>query len=686
MFVSSLLRRLSLQTKKNTEVTENATSKRRHHASKNVLRVIAAAEIAGSIGVFVLTFPLLWASIQTFTSWLDLLLAVLFEFGIPAVTLVGGVLLWKLRPAGVRLSAIAQLPQILSVVSPTITYKMVMGVGFLLFANLQTGVVGAKAELGDIDTTLAFGQSVQTVVQINLVAVWVLYYLLRTIVLDVDGDSIQFASAADRESMSTLRRLRRFAIKSVVVLLAIVIVPAFGLWIYNRFDERPTAESTHWFAPIDHSVADRENAWLYMIGIGAGAADDPIIRGRQIVDAFETREASPMLLPPSDEEKALKIDPLPFVSTNAGNKKIDIFCNLDSDDCLAWARKNEEDLNWLETANAIRLRRFETMLGMTKFDELSTPANDSPLPDISSDDALYRALILRDIGEPSKHADAVRRLNQVAAFWRRIEEPAPGLLMKSLADHGRERCVRILDAFANILRGSDENSLAAGAGTILQAPTAAQEQWEFVFRNEAVRFDRVIDKSIFAGPIDAARYCQSRCFMSWVMAQFFERQATRNLSAQVWDALLAVHMADPRDIPAAQKRLDEVFEAITPLTESGNESMRRISYNGVGRVLVSISLPAFSDYLYAQHDVEDLRRIVSIKISAMQEQIPTARMAQFLSAQPESLRDIYTGEPFAWEPVSKEIRFVPKSKKWKQSYFAVSYRTAPLRPIRGTSQ
>ena len=659
---------------------------RRHRASKKILRVIAAVEIAGSIGVFALTFPSLWLFIQTFTSWPDLLAAILFEFAIPAATFVAGVLLWKLRPAGVRLSAFAQVPQIFSMVSPTVTYKMVMGVGFTLFANLQTGIIGAKAELGDVVATLAFGQSVPTVIYINLVAVWSFYYLLRTLVRDVDGDCIQFASAADRGSISTLLRLRRLALRSVLVLLAIVLIPAFGLWVYNRFDERPTVESMHWFLPIDHSVADRDNAWLYMIGIGAGAADDPIIRGRQILDAYETREASPMLLPPSEEEKALKIDPLPFVSTNASNEKIDIFCDLDSDDCLSWARKNEDDLNWLETANAIRLRRFETMIGMTNFEESSTPANDSPLPDIGSDDALYRALILRDINEPSKRADAIRRLNRTAAFWRRVEEPAPGLLMKSLAEHGRERCMRILDAAANQLSGSDGDSLAAGAGAVLQAPTTAQREWEYVFRNEAVRFERVIDKSIFPGPIDVARYCKSECFTSWLAAQFFERQATRNLSAQIWDALLAVHVAEPRDIPAARKKLSAVFEAISPITNSGSESMRRISYNGMGRVLVSISLPAYSDYLYFQHDVEDIRRVVSIKISAMQKHIPVQEMAEFLAAQPESLRDVYTDEPFFWEPAANEIRFVPKSKKWKQSSFAVTYRTDTPRPIHATAK
>jgi hypothetical protein len=667
-------------------MTVTAKPVRRHRASKKVLRVIAAVEIAGSIGVFALTWSSLWLAIRTFASWSDVLMAIVFEFWIPAVALVGGVLLWKLRPAGVRLSALAQLPQLLSVVSPTITYKLVMGVGFLLFANLQTGIVGAKAELGDIETTLAFGQSGSTVIYINLVAAWIFYYLLRTLIRDVEGDCIRFASASDREPVSVLRRLSRFAMKSVIVLLAIVFVPAFGLWVYNRFDERPTVESMHWFLPIDHSVADRDNAWLYMIGIGAAAADDPINRGRQILDAYETREASPMLLPPSEEEKTLKIDPLPFVSTNAGNKKIDIFCNFDSEDCLAWARKNEGDLNWLETANAVRLGRFETMIGMTNFEESSTPANDSPLPDISSDDALYRALILRDIGEPSKRADAIRRLNKVAAFWRRVEEPAPSLLMKSLAEHGRERCMRILDAAASLLANSNGDLLATGAGTVLQAPTTAQREWEYAFRNEAVRFERVIDKSIFPGPIDAARYCKSQCFTSWLTAQFFERQATRNLSVKIWDALLAVHMAEPHDIPAAQKKLSAVFEAISPLTDSGSESLRRISYNGVGRVLVSISLPAYADYLYFQHDVEDIRRAVSIKISAMQEHIPAAKMAEFLSSQPESLRDVYTDEPFVWEPAAKEIRFVPKSKKWKQSVFAVTYFTEAPRPIRGKAK
>jgi hypothetical protein len=75
--------------------------------------------------------------------------------------------------------------------------------------------------------------------------------------------------------------------------------------------------------------------------------------------------------------------------------------------------------------------------------------------------------------------------------------------------------------------------------------------------------------------------------------------------------------------------------------------------------------------------------MISIKASAIREDVPPAKMVDFLSAQPESLRDIYTDAPFDWDPVSKEIRFTLKSKKWKQSSFAVTYRTVPLRQVRG---
>jgi hypothetical protein len=119
------------------------------------------------------------------------------------------------------------------------------------------------------------------------------------------------------------------------------------------------------------------------------------------------------------------------------------------------------------------------------------------------------------------------------------------------------------------------------------------------------------DKTIFPGPIDALRYCQSGCLKGWLIAQFYAPQGTRNLYARLWDAMLEVHNGDPRDKAEASARVSQTFDSAMPLAGGAKETMRRMSYNATGKILVLIALPAYAEYLDIQHDRSALIRTES---------------------------------------------------------------------------
>ena len=173
--------------------------------------------------------------------------------------------------------------------------------------------------------------------------------------------------------------------------------------------------------------------------------------------------------------------------------------------------------------------------------------------------------------------------------------------------------------------------------------------------------------------MDAYRYCQTQCLKSWLIAQFYEPHATQNLGAKLWDAVLAVHQADPRDLGAFQQRVSELFDEIFPLHHSAKETARRMVYNATGRILLLESLPAYNEYLYRHHDVEGLRRLEQIKFIALKQRVRAADMPDFLAAQPQELRDVYSDDAFGWDAATHEIHFKVKAKKWKREYFAVGY-------------
>jgi hypothetical protein len=98
-----------------------------------------------------------------------------------------------------------------------------------------------------------------------------------------------------------------------------------------------------------------------------------------------------------------------------------------------------------------------------------------------------------------------------------------------------------------------------------------------------------------------------------------------------------------------------------------------MAYNLSGRVVTISAMPDYSDYLYMQHDTEALRRMLLLKISALKERTPVQNMPEFLAQRRDTLCDPYTGEAFTWDAAAHQIRFVPKSKRWKKDFFAVTY-------------
>jgi hypothetical protein len=594
-----------------------------------------------------------------------------FYAGICLLTSVAGVLLWRSRPLGLRLSVLAQIAQIPVVTTTAFSYAVKLNFGIWLFCNFDTGLVGFTASLIDnSEFALIFGgHQVAPVVEVNVLAACILLWLLRAI-------RRERPDYVEPRRKPLPRRALRFASRALLVLLTVVLVPLLGLWIYNRFDEAPTQSAQHWFAPMQRSVPDNENAWLYMFGIGAAAgSDDPIAFGRQRLDAYEARIAKPGFSPPSAEEHALEADPLPFQQNDARGNKVE-FCDSDERDCLAWARTTAAQLTELESANAVLLQRFVALLAMTRFDELTTPSADDPLPNASKEAALYRALVLRDLANPATRDQGLQRMSRVVTFWQRAEEPAQSEFMKAFAEHERERYMRILDALVDQSGEKGLDSLNGTIDVVLRAPTPAQREWEPALHREALKFATVMDKTVFAGPVDSMRYCKSDCFKGWLMAQFYVPQATRNLYARLWDCVLDVHNGDPRSTTAAQAHITEIFDSAMPLTKSAAETLHRMSYNASGKVLTLISLPAFADYLNRQHDTEALRRMLLVKIAALRQHVPVSDMPSFLAQQPSSLRNPYTGEPLGWDATRRQIVFAPKSKKWKASEFAVAYTRA----------
>jgi len=650
------------------------------------LRVVAAAQGVGALGAIVAVGLATPDRFRAAEGWLLPLLAHGLAFGCFVLMGVAALLLWRLHPAGLVGSALAQLVQVPWLVVPGFSYRMVLGhFGGFRF-DRDSWLLSGALQFGEIDTWFGLSDAAGSGSQgatgwigVNLMALGLAVHLLRTRWrwhrADLAAARGEVLPVAPRRSWP--RRLLRWAGRSVAVCLVVVAVPALALWVYNRFDEAPTPASQRWFAPLTPTTADRDNAWLYLLGLGAAEADDPISFGRRRLDAYEARKADRRQFRAGPAEKALEDDPLPFRSTDARGAKLEAVCDAAQRDCLAWARTQAAALTQLESLNAVRLRRYDAVLGMPAHEDLSTPADDSPVPAAGADDGLYRALILRDLQHPARRAAALARLERAVSFWRRVEAAAQGTIEKVVAARMIERHLRVLEAWTDRLDGPGLVALEPVTRALLQGPVP--RQWERVFRRGALTFQRRTEELLPRGPLDAMRHCRQKCLQAWLLAQLYLPAATRNLSARLWDAQLALYMADAQQVPALNERLHDERQSMEPLPGDKHELVRRVSYNLSGRTLAVSEVSDYGNELYLQHDLEGLRRLLWLKLAAQRQRLAPEQMPGFLRAQPPALRNPYTGLSFDWDARKSSIQFVPKSKRWKQDRIRVVYPATPPR-------
>src|SRR5581483_5549563 len=142
---------------------------------------------------------------------------------------------------------------------------------------------------------------------------------------------------------------------------------------------------------------------------------------------------------PDPTEKALDADPLPFVQKDESGHDLPYTCDSDKEDCVAWAAKNAEQLAELERANTLLMQRYDTLLGMTRFEDSSTPSIAEPLPGVTHEAALYRSLVWRDIADPARRPAALQRMVRAVEFAQRQGANATSLQMKIFSERTRER-------------------------------------------------------------------------------------------------------------------------------------------------------------------------------------------------------------------------------------------------------
>lgn len=462
-----------------------------------------------------------------------------------------------------------------------------------------------------------------------------------------------------------MRRL----LKWVFVLLLIVLVPVMGLWVYNQIDEDPSPDSIRLARPFQQSVDDRENAWLYLLGIDASVDEDPLSLGRRRLDTHTARVLQVPDPEPSELETALRAPRIRYRVPEEGSP----FCPSLTDDCVSWAGRKGTTLNQLAQQNAVLLDRYRSAFEWSSYEELAVPHLDLMLPRVRIDE-LSRNLLLLDIHQQRFALDMMPDIARAGLFWRGAASGSRTLAGKLMAQRriaGYQALVIDLFEHAEPLNRGAVGDLIEH---LLAPPTDQERSLEPAARFEYQTFVETMRDYLASNhPVWNCVSAFDQCNEAWIRT-FLVPQATDNIAASNWSVIERVWQA-----PADQYQdVNEVLGAEIAARMPKFDTLQYFLKNAPGKILAAIAVPAYLDYAHQTHDHEAFRRLLYLKYLALRDGIETSAMSPWLASLGDELRNPYTGEAYDWDPSERMLFFQPRSEHWGRDRVAVSVNPLPM--------
>lgn len=459
-------------------------------------------------------------------------------------------------------------------------------------------------------------------------------------------------------------------------LLLVLLAPPL-LWLaWNWNDEAPNAAALELSQPLAHDVADADNAFLLLVGIGAAEGEDPMAFGRRRVDAFNADGVAATRPASSADAVPPQWPQLPQDSTPE-------LCPWRIVDCLDWTQTHADTLQRLRQANALRQRRVATLLTLPQWDNVYRMAVDTPYPE-TRDLALYYDLTALDAGTALASGDAAalaaatQRMADTVRFFRRVQGRSQDLISLMISVAAISRQHRLLEAMLDRLDQKQIAALQPLIDVIVAAPATAMD-WNETLRREYQVVAQVTDEETLNLATDYRRCREAgrdKCLGRRIVGLGFKPQATRNRLAENYLGILHAMQQAPAQLKRAMAGAVDAARERNPDTESFGGLLRTLVYNPIGKVLAAVGMPTFN-YAERVHDAEALRRSLVAKIQALQRGLAPADIPAFLATLPPQLANPWTGQPLDWDPRQREIGFVPMSTHSQRQRLGARYQPRP---------
>jgi len=464
----------------------------------------------------------------------------------------------------------------------------------------------------------------------------------------------------------------RWFIRSIVVLRRIVgwgalvlLCPFLVALAINARDERLSSEALALLQMPVNPYRPEENIYVALAGFEAPAGQSVVAAGQARIahynDQVDGMLQDPLALSSSADPLALKF-----------KGKLDLGSPRETSFWRA-VRENGSKVDQLVEQNSELYHRYLALQELPGYFETERA---SAFTDIVAPGADIRNLFLAKFALQMQTGDEMRRqsaltiLRKDMDLWRRMLGGEGNLISKMLAVAYLQNDYLL---FSDMIADPDI-PIPDNIVSFLSEPTVREWNIGKVFASE-FRFHsffyRQTQALAAAGwqPPDSSGSSLWRWFDRVVLTPiagcFFKFNATENLDARLMNELAGFAALDPTTFSALRVRYDK--------WESANADYVRLGtiYNPIGKILVAIAAPAYSDYPLRPYDAAALQRLIRLSLEIRRNRIPPSAIPAFMKLHPEWSTHPADGGPFSWNPSTGEVAIHTVAKQASDRRFSV---------------
>ena len=421
----------------------------------------------------------------------------------------------------------------------------------------------------------------------------------------------------------------------LIGLVVLVYVVALAV---NWQDQPPSAEALRLAASYDArpSLADDDNAFIYLLGFDGPLSDDPGDVG--------ARRLAWLKAAPFDGKADPQTTRLEYGSADPVVERFLMACETDSRECaIAFADSRAAFEAWNRTHPWL-LERYRTFISHSGWREEIVDVA-APLPGYASAMhgqrlLLLQAKVLADSGDSDAASELLAR---DARFWRMVLAESDLLITKMIATVALQRHF----AWGSLaMRSFPPDRVAASVPSEWRRPlTEAELSMRRTLAGEWIFFSNMSTRA-YAG-LDNEETLLARA-SNRLLLPFFQKQDTFNRHARYLSAVAETLEAPLEGYAGVADRASELT------WQTADEALSL--YNFVGTLVISTDPADYAPYARRVADLEGTRRAAVATVTLHGAATPNSDLAAELSAS--SLRSPYDGQPLRWDAEEKAVVFI----------------------------